>query len=535
MTKKAAVDFAKATAQSLDSQEFAQDFPSQETEERLAQDETERPVNDADFFDFCTMSYERKGIPILFYIKKNGKYVTTLKPPCNWDLLRKQFGPGHYAVQCKNELTNVYMKGKSEVLDELPLQEADTPASDHPFGFSPAAAPDLSPFLAMMQSQNDQRANSDREQRIRDEATRREDRDRDEARRREDREQRNSLITAIIPALTPLLAAFLPKKDDKLDTIVEFMKDSQRNQQSQNEKLLERLERAMNDPKKSDLDPLAMIKMLNEAKKDGRKEMEELLDMVEDRASRRAEEMSQSGGGGEESTLSLLLKNLGPVIAGAMAKDAAGKIPPAQPEAVEAQTVTPLEAVSAAPRARTKDDLDQEAIFKVVLPFFSEQFVRIQGGATVDPKGASKETLELLKAQGFTRERVLKLFTKDVLFAVLKNYKIPKTYDSWFNEYYAALSEGSAPIPLRTRSDASRASRPAREQAGRGRALHGAVAPESDVGKNGGGSRNDSPGPRSTAGDSGFVPAPKPAGETVVAPSAISTGEAPEVHAPLSS
>lgn len=429
-------------------------LPSNETESALAADERERPISDADFFDYCMMSFERQGKAICYYIKKNGKYLTTLKPPCDWDKLRSLFGAGHYLVQCKDELTNAFLKQKSEVLDELPVQHTETTESSHPFGFATQApANDMTPILALMQQQNELRANLDREERVRTEAQRREDRERDEARRREERESRNDLLKTLIPAAAPFLAALLPKKDDKLDTLVEFMKDSQRESRAQNEKMLERLERSMTD-KKGDLDPLAMIKLLNDAKKDGRQEMEELLDMVEERASRRAAEMG-GGGDGDESTLALLIKNLGPGLSALMAQSVAKPgIAGALPEPVPGDTIeaTSAPVVEAAP-PKTREDIDRDEILKALLPFFADQFTRMQSNHKVDPKPAAKESLALLKAKGYSQDRVIRVFTKDILFQVLRGYNIPKEYDSWFNQYYAALVVKESEAPLRKKPD----------------------------------------------------------------------------------
>jgi hypothetical protein len=506
MTKKSAKTTLLDSPESLAEhrEEMQGGLPSQETESVLAQDEKERPIQDADFFDYCMMSFERQGKAICYYIKKNGKYLTTLKPPCDWDKLRSLFGPGHYLVQCKDELSNAFLKQKSEVLDELPVQpSADSGESSHPFGFATQApSNDLTPILTLMQHQNEMRAQQEREDRQRDENRRREERQRDEDRRREERESRNDLLKTLIPAAAPFLAALMPKKDDhKLDTLVEFMKESSREARLANDKLLERLERTMQE-KKGDLDPLALVKMLNESKKDGRLEMQELLDMVEERAESRAAQMG--GGDGEESTLALLIKNLGPGLSALMAQSVAKPgTTAALPEpgavagdAIEAQA----EPVAAAPppKPRTPDEVDQEQILAVVLPFFADQFARMQNNHKVEPKAAAKESLVLLKAKGFKQERVIQVFTKDILFKVLRSYQIPKEYDSWFNDYYAALVVKETEAPLRSKSNVQSLRTESRSK----------------------GTRDNAP---QSGGSAGFVPAAAPATAVVAKPSVVET------------
>lgn len=442
-------------------EEMTGGIPSQATQDDLAQDEIARPLQDADFFDYCTMAYERQGKSIVYYIKKNGKYLTTLKPPMDWDKLRKLFGSGHYSVQCKDELTNAFMKQKSEVLDDLP--EADPVAESSPSGFlfqpqsqSSSSDSGMSSILALMQTQNEQRAISEREQRIRDEASRREDRERDEARRKEERDNRNDLLKTLLGAVPMVLPLVLPKKDDKLEAVIEIMKENSRESRSQIEKLTDKLERALHDPKKTELNPIELMKMMNEAKKDGRKEMEELLDMVEERAERRAGELSQGSGEKEESTLSLLIKNLGPAFAAMVAGQ--GGMPSAvplpesaegEPRTVESSPVANSPAQSSQARVKTKTELEQEKILTVLIPFFAEQFTRIQSGTKVDAKAAARESLGLLKLKGFSQERVVQLFQRETLFAVLRAYNVPNTFDSWFNDYYDALVVKEAEVPAR--------------------------------------------------------------------------------------
>jgi hypothetical protein len=505
-------------------------LPSDDTQAQLTKDELERPIQDADFFDYCTMAYERKGRAIVFYIRRNGKYLTTVKPPCNWDYLRDHFGAGHYQVQCKDETTNAFLKQKSEMLEEMPappVQVSAEAGGAHPFGFGAPTAPandGLTTLMAMIQTQNEQRAQADREERLRDESRRREDRERDEIRRKEERDSRNDLLKTLITAATPLVIPLLtPKEDKKLDTFMDFMKESRRDDQRNQEKLLERIERA-NDSKDKGLDPLKLIEMLNKSKTEGRKEMEDLLDMVERRATERASQMG--GDEKEESTLALLIKNLGPGLAALMAQSGAAPAlpqPAPQAETSTAENSEVIETTQAAPapaaRAKTRDELDQESILKVVFPFFGEQLVRMQNHHNVVPEAAARESLALLKSKGFPQERVLEVFSRKVLFDLLRGYGVPKEYDSWFNKYYAALSSESTEAP--DRKSAS-------------------VQPLTTRGKLK--SRRDhAPAPQRDAGvaPSGFVPAAQVipaevhAGEPVVLP--VGSGADAEVSRPLSS
>ncbi len=435
-------------------------LPSAETLQKLSNDEKDRPLEDVDFFDFIQHGFIDKGVPVEFTIKKDGEWLQVLRPPLSWPDIRQKFGPGTYAVIARNRKTKTYIKQATELMAALPEGSEESTSSldseQQAFGFATApssSGTDLSAIMVMIQQQNE-----------RDNMRRAEERERDEVRRKEDRESRNELLKLLIPTLAPLVMGFLsPKKDEKSELLLEFMRENQRTSQAQTDKLMDKFEKAAST--KADTSPLDLIRQLNDARKDGREEMKELMEMVEDKAEARAEVLAQQNDG-DDSTLAMLLKSVGPGLAALLAQ---GKGAPnlaavtneeqeVDSDTVEGAvaTVSPI-APPKAPKKTppTPEQLDQQAVLSILFPFFIEQLQRQESGHEVSPKIAARESLNLLKAKGFSQVKVLSLFSHAQLLGVLKAYNLPKKYDSWFNDYYEALAtRESAPV-LRAKANVS--------------------------------------------------------------------------------
>lgn len=446
-------------------------LPSRETEAALAKDEAERPMDPGQFFDFCRESYIKAGRRVQFFIKKDGSYKTTYTPPManqlTWELLRKKCGPGHFMVICQDATSKKYLKSTTLNVDDEPLEQTDEPG----FGLGDISSPaepassgaDLTTILALMQTQDDRRAQQAREDRLRDEDRRREEKAEQDERRRQDRESRNDLLKLLTPLVPTVLAFILPKKDD---TLLMMMKENTDRQEAQNIRMMERLERASQVPPVAAPNPLELIKQLNDARKEGRAEMKELMEMVEEKAVERAEEM---GGSGEkdESSLALVLKSLGPVLGAVIAQGKGAPALPQEPQQLPEQdsgevvstqgppapnpSRQPLAADRGVKTPPSKKEIEQAQILKIILPFLGEQFVRMNNGHTIIPEAAAKESLTLLKAQGFGPDRIASSFSLEAMIGVLRGYKIPKSYDPWFNQYYATLIVAEAPAAPRTR------------------------------------------------------------------------------------
>lgn len=438
-------------------------MPTPEEVAELAEQENTRPVDDVDFFDYIEESFVKKGVRVEFSIRKDGNWLTTLRPPLNFELLRKQCGSGHFVILAKNATTKKYIGQKTETIEEFQVEESDSGDSSPFFGGRTEAMPDggLTSIISLMQQQDQRRADQAREDRTREEDRRRDERERDETRRREERENRTTFLQTIMTALPGVLPLLLPKKDES--PFLEIMKDNMRNQELQNQRMMDRLEKLAAAPVAPQTSALDLIKQLNDARKDGREEMKELMEMVDEKAEIRAEELAASGGEKEDSTLTTMIKSLGPSL---MALASSRGAPPAlaPPEAAEGteQVVEsqPAQAPSsgAAPsrsatkKPSTKNEQDQAAVLKIVLPFLGDQFVRMGQNHSIDPKAAARETLQLLKTKGFTQARVVELFSKEALMGVLRAYQVPKEYDPWFNGYYEALVLPETQAPLRDRS-----------------------------------------------------------------------------------
>jgi hypothetical protein len=432
-------------------------LPTVEEEQRLSEQEASEPFvdEDAGLFEYVKNTFILKGGSVRFTIHKDGAFRGTEVWPLSWEKLREKYGTGTFKVIARNMKTGEFIRQQTEIVEgegkSLPEDQGGTE------GAVPGGSSDLMTMLTLMQRQDERRAQEAREERLREEAHRREERERDEQRRKEERDSRNSLLTTLLGALPAVLPLLKPKEDTGSLKILELQLQ---HQQEQSRAVMERLERAFAAPAKQE-DPFKLIQMLQDAEDRGWKKREKISEEIDAKAAQRAEEMmeaSGSGGGdGDESSLSMILKSvgpaLGPAIGALLSRGQPQVAVPAPQFAAEPVDVPSQPAIPARPprpvvaKAPSKDEHDQKIVLDTVLPFLGETLTRMAQQQAVDPKASAKECLELLKPKGFKQERVLQLFTKTTLFQLLRQYQIPTEADPWFNDFYAALETPEAPLP----------------------------------------------------------------------------------------
>lgn len=457
-------------------------FPSSETQAELDADEVARPLDDADFFDYCHHAFVTQGKAIIYYIKKDGSYLTTLKPPLTWDILRDKFGAGHYQVQCKSVQSGSFLKQRSEMLSELPESDDADSEDGHGGNFFGGATPpasegknDLALIISMMQNQSERQEAARLEQLQREEARRREDRERAEVERRERRESLKEMLTILAPLATPILANFVkPKEDSATALMLDFMKEQTRQTQEQVKDVLMEFKRVSEKPTQN---PLEVMKLVQDARKEGREEMKDLLEMVEEKAEERAEELKSRDGEEDDTITKTLIKSLGPGIAAIFAQRALpqmGNEVPALPEAQAVDEALLAQQVSAdgegsqaallqreaereaqekAMREQAKNNQDREKIVGIVIPKLGEAFQSMSSGAgKPDATLTARECMSILNQKGYEPKRVTRLFTREIMFQIVRSYNLPKDLDSWFNDFYAGLLVSSSSASSRPRS-----------------------------------------------------------------------------------
>lgn len=330
-----------------------------ETTERLTREEETRNAagldTDLDIFGYAERHIERNGDGVKYYVYLNNEMAGVIPHPCSWEQIQKQFGGGSFRIQAKSVSTGAYIRQERKVLAE-PRGEEEPQAGlnfDAPTGlpsYDPApVAPastgtSLTEVLTLMTTMQE-----------REEARRREERQRDEDRRREEREQRNDFVKTIIAAVSPLLPSLIaPKeKDNSSKLILDFMREQNRQQADQLNRVLEEMRNLQNRAPQGPA-PHEQIKMLAEAEERGFKRASEMYDLVEEKAEAKAERMAESQGDGEESMTETLVKSLAPALGSALL---AGKIgqPVAQPQAALPSPRAPQPASAPAPaRAQVK-------------------------------------------------------------------------------------------------------------------------------------------------------------------------------------
>src|ERR1700677_3722433 len=90
--------------------------PTAETDERLNQDELDRPLSDTDIFTLGQKQYVDKGDWVNYQFYKEGKMLTTKEHPYSWEALQKEFGGGHYTVKMRSIARGVFLKQETQTL-----------------------------------------------------------------------------------------------------------------------------------------------------------------------------------------------------------------------------------------------------------------------------------------------------------------------------------------------------------------------------------------------------------------------------------
>lgn len=427
--------------------------PSPDTQKKLEEDEQEAPFEDTDIFSYCENAFIKKGEGIRYYIDKDYAQLTTEAHPCSWEKIQEKFGGGHYTVKAKHIKKGTFIKQETrDLMDPPEVDEEET--SD----FKPEASPrqpGMTEFLAFMQHMNAQQ----------------------EASRRADRERMTTLLSTLVPVLAPVLQGLLSKPKEGVDPstqmLIEFLKESNRNQQAQMQAILDRMER-LKESAEPKADPMALMRQLQEAEDRGWNRRKEITEEIDEKAEARAAELAAQSGDKEESLTSTLIKSMVPVL-GQLATQRAvlpeheaplaltqASEPRSLPPVTQAQSTAPLRPVQVAPvtplkpasssQPKTAQVLPKETsktapsaktskekVVETLVPYFAKTLTELASGKNVQPQEAVEGSLKELAKQGFTREEVVKLFTHQDLMTIVKGYQLPEQVHPWFNQYYAYL------------------------------------------------------------------------------------------------
>lgn len=301
-----------------------------------------------DIFEDIGVHLAAKGDQVKYSVKLNGEHKATVPHPCSYDWLQKKYGGGSYHVTLRSYLFSKkqgggYLKSQSKMVANPTEEERDedAPLPTTLGGVLPAPekGPNSMELLGMLQtmtekSRSEQHAelqrireeNRIREERLEREARIREERLEKEAREREAKresegsntmmmlmkfmEQSSTAAREAAQRQNEMLIALLtkapaPEKEDK-----------------RSEKMFDMLLNLMLDKKSKgeSLDPIALQKLLAEARDEGYSRAQEIRALAKEEAALLAARLNPSSDGEEEereepkSTTKMLIETLAPVI-----------------------------------------------------------------------------------------------------------------------------------------------------------------------------------------------------------------------------
>ena len=459
---------------------------SESTTQKLTEAEDDHAA-DFDLFDYCEDYQTREADDITYNLYKGGGLLCSHSHPWSWREIQEEFGGGMYRCQAKSLKRNKYFKQQSMRLHTpvgfTPRNQTVMANETPSFSFSSEAAPaapvqqgpSLAELMAVLQQQQQQQ----------------------QQQARESRESMMATMSEIGKTFAPVLAALLaPRMSQREDgnnfEMIKFMMETLRESQRQNQDHM----RMMFDELKKSQVPAASqnpYEILAKMRADEEGLLEraiKLQDILNDKASELADlRMSNNDGEEkEEDTLKLVLKALLPV-AGAIGQQiVASKTAPVEapvqpvssPASSPASSVVPMrrpsEQVQAAspvpvvttpkptikpsavislskpaasvavsqpvnPNQPQKSEIPvKEKIVRNVVPYLQKVLMKMTMGVVTPTADAARETLSILGKIGITQDILLKEFSLDDLFVVVKSYKLPETVYPWFNKYYADLS-----------------------------------------------------------------------------------------------
>jgi len=485
----------------------------------LKSSENTQDHDDVDVFDRFNKT---EDFPVHFTIQRNGELLARKEAPYSWEELQAEFGKGLYKVIAKNTLNGRILKHESKSVAQVrenAAKIADKIASerDSVKDIITTVNNQFSESLNVIQNANQRQVDVLIEQMRQDKESQREK----EERQRSETMEMKKIQAEAGNGTNTLLATLLPllvKKDDggsdkMLTLVMEMQKMNMDNQketqrlimeiQKENREEARRLQDVTNNmiskmvtelkpsEKKPDFDALTIMKMMQDAEAKGMDKMRDFMDLADERAERRFEEMISEKGDGEkdggviQSTLKLLLPAL---ISQGMNKPSPAASPEdrlvAQYRPAPQQQLIPTNVVTAKPQpkkpvvkaaqptgaglakpvsgttqvhtvkpivaAQSVDQSPKEAtmsvekakelVINVATPILGEAFKEYLASNTFDSRGTAIKTVNALKQQGISAKLAVQVISAEDIIATCHSYGLASDEtDQHLRNYYANI------------------------------------------------------------------------------------------------
>lgn len=473
---------------------------------------------DMDIFDRFNKSTD---FPVNYSIQRNGELLAKKDAPYSWDELQNEFGKGMYKVIAKNCLNGRILKHESKSVAQ-PINHNDKLAEK-----AATERESVRDILTTVNTQfteslNAVQAASARQTEImmRQMESEKEERRRLEEKQREEIMELRKATKEQEGGTTTLLATLLPllmKKDDGGDSTMKMMLEIQKmnaETQKETQKLImeiqkenreeaRRMQEATNNmintlviemkPKESkpDFDALTIMKMMQDAESKGMEKMKDFMDLADERAERRIEEMKEDkpekdDGGVIQNTLKMLL----PVLVqqgmgGGMPRPTApapedrliAQHRPSSPAPSQAQPIkknvitakatpvktpakpvvtpvaTPVHTVKAPQAVGTNTVVEKtpkedtmsreeakELVINVATPILGQAFTSYLADKSFDAKLTADQTIYALKTKGISPSMAIELVSAEDIIATCHSYGLASDEtDKHLRDYYANI------------------------------------------------------------------------------------------------
>lgn len=313
-----------------------------------------------DIFEDIGAPLVERGDRVTYSIKKNGAHVGSVPHPFSYDKIQEKWGGGTYQVTLRSFLFakkpgGGYLKSQSKMVEEPLAPPAPALASAHAFSGEKGSTMELLATLQQMNEQNraEQKAELERvreENRLREERLERESRIREERLEKEARERQEkaekegqSTMMLMMKMMENSQKQSEAAAERQTNMLLALLKKDEPKEDKRSEKIFDMLLETLLDKKsKGDsLDPIALQKLLAEAREEGYSRASELRELAKEEALRMAASMGVRGGSDDEdeddekdepkSTTRMLLDTIAPVLAGLAQGGAQAPAPQAMP------------------------------------------------------------------------------------------------------------------------------------------------------------------------------------------------------------
>lgn len=316
-----------------------------------------------DVFEIGNEVMKAEGVPVKYYIRRNGSLAGTEKAPFSVEQLQEKYGAGEYQIQAKKATNGKFVKQQSLSL-EAPL---DNRQNNTTVGSGHSAENLMNSFEAILATTQEQSKETvdkllamQKEREEKEETRRREEQERNERRLQEERERMNKDTNSQTNLLATVLQTLQPKPDNSATQVLQMVQESNRmfmtglekisdstnrmfeklidKQERDNEKaeqkrendrrelfsLIEKLKDQQNNAPKQD--PLEMFKLLKDAQREALEDYQERRAMLREEL----EEFQGTKTPPEPKSLTdKVLESLGPILmAGAQMKGMGQAQPP---------------------------------------------------------------------------------------------------------------------------------------------------------------------------------------------------------------